>query len=131
MQIKWFYRSCLIVLIAALTYVVVQPAYNMAHWVPHNTLRRLGANYDQLLWIEHNVDLALHAAGGFIITVLIVFSKLPFIDGSGRRALILVSVLCLCAEIVQLSIGRGAQSLDLLLGIFGSFMAYLALYKNN
>lgn len=130
-QLKWFYRSCLIIVMAALSYVVLKPSYNLAHRVPHNTLRWLGANYDQLLWIEHNIDLALHAVGGFVITALAVLSKLPFIGRSAVRVLILVSVLCVAAEVIQYKIGRGAQSLDLLLGILGGFMAYLAFSRTN
>jgi len=134
-QTKWFSRVGLIVLSAVLVYLVIQPSYNIAHWVPHNALRRLGANYDHLLWIEHNIDLVLHAVGGFLVTALIIMSKLPIVGRSEMRALCLVCVLCIGVEISQFAVGRGAplreQSLDLLLGIFGSFMAYLAFKKNN
>jgi len=94
-------------------------------------MRRMGLNYEQLLWIEQNTDIALHSVGGFVLTLLLHGSKLPGIRPHPSRAVICISILCVVAELVQLAIGRGIDYSDLLLGIFGSFMAYLVVYKNN
>ena len=124
-------RITLFALIVALGYVVSRPSYNFAHWMPHNFIRQLGGSYESLLWAEQHADVALHFLGGFITTLLISVSTLPFFKAEPLRILILVCIFCLAAELLQLRIGRGFDYLDLLLGILGSFMAYLAINKNK
>ncbi len=127
--IRWLCRLSLATMAALFAYVVTRPSYNFAHWVPHNFLRRIGFDYSTLLWAEQNADIALHFGGAFILTLLLRGSALPIISAPRIRPFIIVCGLCLAAEIAQHLIGRGIETSDLLLGICGSFMAYLA--KDN
>lgn len=129
--LKCFYRLILLTLLLGMTYVVTRAGYNFAHWVPHDFLRSLGLSYASLLWAEQNADVALHFFGAALLTSLIYLAKLPLIENSAKNAFLAVSMLCLGAELVQMSIGRGYQNSDLLLGILGGFMAYLLIEKNK
>ncbi len=130
-DMKWFYRVLLILLAGGLSYVVIQPSYNFAHWVPHSFLRRIGISYDALLWAEQNADIFLHFFGAALLTLLIHHAKLPILRRWRSSSFIIVCILCVGAEVAQYFIGRGVESGDLLLGICGSFMAYLAIDKNR
>ena len=114
-----------------MSFVATRPVYNFAHWVPHNLLRDLGVPYATVLWAEQNSDYLLHFGGGFALTVLLRWSELPLTGQSVIRCVITVAALCFAAEIYQYLIDRGAETSDLLLGISGCFMAYLALFKNH
>jgi len=114
-----------------MTWVVTRPVYNYAHWVPRQFLRKIGVPYDVLLWAEVNGDLFLHFFGGLVLVLLIYLSRLPIFGRSALTALLSVIALCVSAELFQYLIERGAQSRDLLLGIMGGFMAYLAIDKNK
>lgn len=129
--IKWFYRFVLLTLFLSMTYLATRSSYNMAHWVPHNALRELGVSYQQLLWFEHHTDLFLHFFGSLLLTLLLFGADLPLMRQKAAFCLAVVIGLCVLTEFVQHSLGRGFESKDLLLGIFGSFMAYLAIHKNK
>ena len=122
--IKWFCRSLLLLLVISITYIVIQPSYNFAHWIDHGFLKRINVPYLAVLWAEQNADKFLHFFGAALLVILIIKSQFKAI--LNRHALIIVTTLCLLAELVQFFIGRGFNSVDLLLGILGSFMAYLA-----
>lgn len=124
-------RTVLLLLIIGITYVVSRPAYNFAHWIPHNLIRQIGVSYEHMLWAEQRADIALHFIGGLLLTLLLVGSQLPFLHLKTLRVFTLVCVFCIAAEIMQHLIGRGFDYLDLLLGILGSFMAYLGIIKNK
>lgn len=124
-------RAMLLLLIIGITYVISRPSYNFAHWIPHNLIRQMGVSYEHMLWAEQRADSVLHLSGGLLLTLLIVGSQLPFLRVKTRRVFLLVCVFCIAAEILQHLIGRGFDYLDLLLGILGSFMAYLAINKNK
>jgi len=126
---KWFSRCILLVLITSFTVVATKPSYNLAHWIPHGFLRQLGIPYPAVLWGEQNLDKFLHFFGAAALTYLIVKSQIYTINKC--RSLYLVMLLCLAAECAQLIIGRGFNSSDLLLGILGSFMAYLGINENK
>ena len=126
----WCCRLGLIGLAGIFTYVVTRSSYNFAHWVPHNLLRTIGLDYATILWAEQNADIALHFFGGFGLTLLLIHARLPFISLPLWRPLAIIVLLCFAAEGAQYLIGRGTETSDLLLGICGSFMAYLASYKN-
>ena len=110
-------------------YVVVQPSYNFAHWLPHDLIKGLGVPYSAILWFEQNADKFLHFVGSLMITYLIIYSDIRAINR--HYAFIIVILLCSAAEYVQFLIGRGYNSSDLLLGILGSFVAYLQITKNK
>lgn len=114
-----------------MAYVATRQSYNFAHWIPHNFIRNMGVPYETLLWGEQNADTVLHFFGAMIITLLIHGSKLPFFKTHTIRIFIFVCFVCLVTEILQLQIGRGFDYLDLLLGILGCFMAYLAINHKN
>lgn len=126
-QIKWLARAASISLSTWMTWVVTRPSYNFAHWVPHNFLEFIGIPYPIVLVAEQNADKFLHFAGGIVLTILIFLADLPGIRKNTLNSLLLVSFMCLAAELAQYLIGRGTETSDLLLGICGSFMAYLAL----
>lgn len=115
----------------AMSYVVTRPAYNFAHWVPHNLLRDIGFDYKTLLYLEQNADIALHLIGAFALTALMISASLPVIKRNTLSAFLIVCSLCLAAEVAQYLLGRGLETRDLLLGILGSFMAYLATRFKN
>lgn len=119
-------RLFLILILICFTYVVTRESYNFAHWMPHKFFRDAGLSYQSILWIEQNTDKPLHLFGGFVITFLLIFSDLRIFKSRNWIPLALVCVLCLSAEVFQYLIGRGKETSDLLLGICGSFMAYLA-----
>lgn len=129
--LKWTCRSLFLLLATLMTYVVTRESYNFSHWVPHSLLRGLEIPYQAILWGERNADVFLHFTGGLVLTLLIYGSRLTLIDNRPARVFILISILCISAEIFQFTIGRGMQWGDLLLGILGSFMAYLAINKKN
>lgn len=138
-ELKFFYskqlmiicRVMLLTLIIAAGYVVSRPSYNFSHWIPHDFIRQIGVPYNTVLWVEQRADVLLHFFGGLILSLLIYASKLPFFKNNATRTFIIVCIFCLAAEILQHIIGRGFDYLDLLLGILGSFMAYLSINKNN
>lgn len=99
--------------------------------MPRNLLRDLGLRYETLLWAEQNADVALHFFGALILTLLLYYSRLPCISAPKIRPFCVVCVACLGAEVAQQLIGRGIETSDLLLGICGSFMAYLGLDNKN
>ena len=127
----WAYRLSLVMLLGLMTYVISRPEYNYAHWIPHNILQRLGASYENLLWIEQNGDYFLHFIGALLLTTLIFAARLPWSRDAAWRSGLIVVLMCVGAEALQFWIGRGIDSSDLLFGILGSFMAYLAINKNK
>ncbi len=128
---KWFCRISLTIIAISFTYVVAQPSYNFAHWVPHDFLRMLGVKYQQILWAESNADIFLHFFGAALLTLLTHGSNIRPFNFHPIAPFGFICLLCICAEVVQHLIGRGIETSDLLLGICGSFMAYLAQHKNN
>jgi hypothetical protein len=128
---RWFYRAALLVLFVSMAYVVTRAEYNYAHWIPHAFLRNLGVSYASLLWAERHGDLFLHFAGAFALVPLINFAALPVVSITPQRAFLAVALVCIAAELTQFLIGRGFETSDLLLGLLGSFMAYLAIDKKN
>ena len=124
-------RIVLFALFIGLTYVVSRRSYNFSHWIPHNFIRDLGVSYESLLWAEQHADVVLHFLGGYFITRLIAASTLPFFKSDPSRIFVLVCIFCLATELLQLRIGRGFDYIDLLLGILGSFVAYLSINKNK
>jgi len=129
--LKWACRVVFLLLVILIAYVATRESYNFSHWVPHHFLRDIGVPYDAVLWSERNADIFLHFFGGMILTLLIFGARLSFLTPYPFAIFVAVSILCLTAEVFQSSIGRGAESSDLLLGILGSFMAYLAIDKKN
>lgn len=129
--IKWFYRTALVAFCGPMIYVVTRPSYNFAHWVPHNIIRRLGVSYEDLLWAEQNADVPLHLLGAAILVVLVHRAALPWFSLTPSRSFVTVVVFCISAEGLQFVNGRGVETSDLLLGILGSFVAYLAIDKTN
>ena len=128
---KWFCRIVLAGLFAVMTYVVTRPSYNFAHWVPHKQLRTLGVDYNTLLWAEQNADTFLHFFGATVLTLLLYGAAFKFLGERKTTPLMIICIACLGAELAQLIVGRGMETGDLLLGICGSFMAYLAVNKRN
>lgn len=129
--IKWFYRLILSLSLMGALYVVTRPAYNFAHWVPHSFLRSIGFSHAQLLWAEQNADVALHFFGAGLLVWLIYKARISVFYTDSKRIFIFVVLLCFGIEITQYMIGRGLETSDLLLGILGSFMAYLGINKNK
>jgi len=129
--LKWACRVVFLLLVILIAYVATRESYNFSHWVPHHFLRDIGVPYDAVLWSERNADIFLHFFGGMVLTLLIFGARLGFLIPYPFAIFVVVSLLCLTAEVFQSSIGRGAESSDLLLGILGSFMAYLAIDKKN
>ena len=125
-QTKWFARIVLILLVLGMVYVVVQPEYNFAHWIPHDVLDQLGISYLSQLWLEQNADLGLHFFGSAVLYLLIWMSQWAVVKSQETSALLLVLALCIAAEVVQHVIGRGFSERDLLLGFLGTFVAYFA-----
>ncbi len=130
-ETKWFYRILLISIVGLGSYLALQPQYNFSHWMPHRALRSAGVPYNAILWFEQNADIALHLLGGLLITALLYASDLPLLRQSAATVLACMVGLCLLAEILQFAVGRDVELKDLLLGISGSFMAYLAIKQKN
>jgi len=128
-DMKWFYRALLIILIVSMTYIAIKPNYNMAHWVPHSFLRAIGIPYQIILWSEQHIDKLLHFVGAGMLVLILTKARLTSI--SATISLFIVIALSIAIELVQLMIGRGFNSSDLLLGILGSFMAYSGIRKNK
>ena len=121
---KWFYRLLLIISTLSMAYVVFQPEYNFAHFIPHRLLRNIGISYEILLSFEQNADKLLHFIGGFLVTALLSLSKLPIISTPPIRVLIMVFAAIFFTEFYQWWIGRGFELTDLALGALGSYWAY-------
>lgn len=130
-ETKWFYRILLFIVLGIGGYVVLQPEYNFSHWMPHRALRSAGVPYSAILWFEQNADIALHLLGGLLIATLLYASDLPLLRQSAAKVFTCMVGLCLLAEILQFAVGRDVELKDLLLGISGSFMAYLAIKQKN
>ena len=127
----WICRTLLLSITGIFTYIVTLPGYNFSHWVPKNLLRRAGVEYDTILWAEQNADVALYFGGGLLHTYLLAESRFKYASMPTIRPVVIVCTLCVGAEIAQYLIGRGIETSDLLLGICGSFMAYLAINNKN
>ena len=97
--------------------------------MPHHLLRKLNIPYWAILWGEQHADKFLHFFGAAALVWLITYARFSSI--SERSALFISCLLCVGAECAQMWIGRGYNSSDLLLGILGSFMAYLGIRKNR
>jgi len=121
---KWFYRITLFTIIVGFGYVVLQPHYNFAHWVPHSFLRGIGFSYSSLLWFEQNADGFLHFSLSWLLTLLIYKSHFRIFKFHARRMLLFIITSQLGLEIVQNYVGRGFDYSDLLYGIIGCFVAY-------
>jgi len=128
--IKWFYRCTFLLLVGLMAYVVFQPHYNFAHWVPHSQLRNMGVPYSVILHFESNADKLLHPIGGFVLTVLLIVCKWPLISHPRYRLFVLFCSAMLITECIQWTLGRGFEFSDLLLGVLGSFLAY-KFYPNS
>ena len=126
----WLYRFAFVALTGLLSYLASRSAYNYSHWLPHSLLRRLGLSYNSLLWFEQHADSLLHFFGALLLTLTLSAARLPYFKQAELRPGLFVVMLCIGAEALQLLIGREVESRDLLLGILGSFMAYLAIDKN-
>lgn len=126
-DMKWFYRVLLLFLFCLVTFIATRQSYNIAVWIPHRLLRDIGISYPIVLWGEQNIDKLLHFTGSATLTWLLIKSKFSYINHG--RAFLIMALTCAFAEYVQQMIGRGFNSLDLLLGIIGSFVAYLATTK--
>jgi hypothetical protein len=122
-------RLALTILTGIMSYVVLLPSYNFAHLIPHDLLDSIGVSYNSQLWFERHSDNFLHFGGAAILVLLLVFSNILSTTNQPKIALIVVTGLCIAAELAQLLIGRGFDEYDLLLGISGSFMAYFALAR--
>lgn len=120
------FRICLLLILVSFSYIVTRESYNFAHFLPNKLLRNVGVSYDKILWFEQNADVVLHLLGGFLITLLLILSDLPILRCGRWIPVVLVCCMCVLAEVFQDLIGRGKETSDLLLGICGSFMAYLA-----
>ena len=127
--LMWASRITLISSTCLMTYVVTRPSYNYAHWVPHSFLRSIGIPYSALLWFETNGDSFLHFFGAALLSYLLISSQIRYISSPPIRAIYCVISICIAAEVTQFLIGRGFEINDLLLGILGSFMAYLTIIK--
>lgn len=123
-ELKWFYRCLLLILVGSVSYVIFQPAYNFAHWVPHGLLRNLGVPYAALLYFETNADKLLHPLIAASLVILLTQAKIPLISTTKLRSLLFVFALIVLAEIIQAWIGRGFGYLDLILGFLGCYLAY-------
>jgi len=121
--IKWFYRCVFLLFAGLVSYVVFQPQYNFAHWLPHSLLRDLGTPYSVVLYFESNADKLLHPLGALILTILLIGSQWPVISQPNYRTFVFLCVIMLLAEIVQWKLGRAFEISDLLLGIIGSLLA--------
>ena len=126
---KWSCRGVFLMTFTVMSYVVTRESYNFSHWIPHQMLRNLGIPYHVVLWSEQNADIFLHFFGAMILTLLIYGAKLALFKGRCIMIFVVVCTICVAAEVFQLTIGRGVESSDLLLGILGSFMAYLSINK--
>ncbi|NND80922.1 MAG: hypothetical protein HKN50_00705 [Gammaproteobacteria bacterium] len=122
-KIHWFYRLTLLLLGVAVAYVVLQPSYNFAHWIPHSHLRAIGIPYEMLLAFESNADKLLHPLMGFVLTWLLLQARIPFLSLPPSRAWLVVLVLMIGAELWQFFIGRGFESLDITLGALAALLA--------
>jgi hypothetical protein len=124
LELKWFYRIALFILLIVAGYVALQPQYNFAHWIPHHFLRDIGFSYSKLLWFEQNTDGFLHFGISYLLTLLIFKSQFQvFRKYSGSLLFFLVGGQ-LAVEISQFYLGRGFDYSDLLYGIIGCFVAY-------
>ena len=83
--------------------------------------------YSALLWLDHNIATAIHFCVALIGTALLYYSDL-FIHSDKQQRLkvcvLVFAVLALATEIVQISIGRGFQMIDLIAGLLGISLAY-------
>ena len=122
-EIKWFYVCALILLGSSAAWVVFQPHYNIAHWVPHSLLRTIGLPYATILELESNADMLLHPVLAFLMTLCLIKANLPYISTPKSRPFLLMVILMSAAEAGQSVIGRGFELPDLLLGALGSFLA--------
>ena len=122
---KWFYRCALTLLGLLSTYVVLQPEYNFAHWVPHKLLRSMGVPYSVVLAAESNADKLLHPLLAFIFTILLHRSRFKLLNASIYRPMQVLCVVMVAAETAQWYIGRGFEASDVLLGGMGTYLAIL------
>ncbi len=122
--IKWFSRLSFTILVIVMAYVVVQPSYNFAHWLPHRLLYDLGIPYSAVLSLEQNADKLLHPLGAFLITVLLIKSELNILKSRNHIIIGIIITAVIAAEILQSNIGRGFDTYDLVLGVIGSIFAY-------
>jgi len=128
---KWFSRVTLLLLTISFSYVVLQPEYNFAHWVPHRLLRDIGVPYAAVLWFERNAEVGLHLFGSWALCLLMFFARLPILTNKTYRPLICMLFIILVAEFAQWRIGRGWDFSDILFGTLGCFMAYFTIENNN
>jgi len=130
--IKWFCRTCLVLLVASMTYIVLLPDFSFSSWVPHELLRHLNIPYAGILLIEETMDKVIHFVGALIITLLFIQSNVAKTQGQHQWYLKMVYLTIPClivfAEFAQLYIGRSFSIADIIMGLAGF---YLAIKLNN
>ena len=126
----WICRLTLLVGVVSMTYIVLLPQYNFAHWVPHGYLKSWGVPYSSQLWIDHHFDKAIHYLGASGLVILLFGAKLYYTATSTARlwwSAIIVLMLVIGAEIAQLIIDRGFSLPDILTGVLGIISSMLLL----
>jgi hypothetical protein len=123
----YFARLALFIILLWGTWLAVLPEYSLSPWMPYQLMRFLGMPYSALLWLDHNIATAIHFCVALIGTALLYYSDL-FIHSDKQQRLkvcvLVFAVLALATEIVQISIGRGFQMIDLIAGLLGISLAY-------
>ena len=111
-------------LAAVMSYVVLQPSYNIAHWIPHSLLRDVGISYAALLSFETHADKVLHIVGACLLSIGLYRSQLPLLRRHRTYPFTAIFIVSALAELAQGSIGRGVELNDLLASGLGCCIAF-------
>ena len=124
--------TLVMVLVAAAKLAFAPGGINLAHYTPNQFFRNMGLPYEFILAYEVHFHLFLHFIVGCVITLLIYGAK--FLGSLTLLKQIMFSALVtigfsLAAEVVQSTIGRNVELVDLLMAGLGILTAVFILLK--
>jgi hypothetical protein len=122
----------LLVLVAGAKIAFAPAGLNLAHYTPNQLFRDMGLPYEFILGYEVHFHLFLHFIVACSVTLLIYGAKVFARCSFGRQIIYSVSVtmaFSLATEIIQSSIGRNVEVIDLLMAGLGMLTAVFILLK--
>jgi hypothetical protein len=133
MVIRAICRVLLILILVVAAKIAFAPAgLNLAHYTPNQFFRELGLPYEFILAYEVHFHLFLHFTVACAVTLLIYGAKIFSCYSPARQIIYSVSVtmaFSLAAEVIQSTIGRNVEVVDLLMAGLGMLTAVFILLK--
>ena len=131
--IRVFCRILLLLVLGVAVKITFTPGgLNLAHYTPNQFFRDVGLPYEFILAYEVHFHLFLHFIVACTVTLLIYAAKVFSRYSVSKQVVYSVCVtttFAIAAEVIQSSIGRNAEAVDLLMAGLGVLTAVFILLK--